>query len=63
MACSEERDPDSMLTADYKAGKEEAITEGTWTAIEEDLWSKQLLKSPIYTRGWVFQGIKMFESL
>lgn len=26
--------------------------------VPEDLWKAQLLSSPLYTRGWVFQGEK-----
>lgn len=28
----------------------------TWRAVSEDLWSRELLQSSLYTRGWVFQG-------
>jgi hypothetical protein len=27
-----------------------------WVVLDKELWAKDLLKSPIYTRGWVFQG-------
>jgi hypothetical protein len=30
--------------------------DGSWYIVVEDLWSKCLLDSFIYTRGWVFQG-------
>lgn len=28
----------------------------SWVMLDKDLWEKELLQSPIYTRGWVFQG-------
>jgi hypothetical protein len=31
-------------------------TKGSWVVLDKELWAKQLLQSPIYTRGWVFQG-------
>ena len=31
-------------------------TQGSWVVLDKELWAKQLLQSPIYTRGWVFQG-------
>jgi hypothetical protein len=31
-------------------------TQGAWIILDKELWVKQLLHSPIYTRGWVFQG-------
>ncbi len=58
-----ERDFDSICIVEYGAGEEETLPEGTWEIIEEDLWATRLLKSPIYTRGWVFQGIMTFQSL
>ncbi|CAN9115240.1 unnamed protein product [Alternaria alternata] len=30
-------------------------TQGSWVVLDKELWAKQLLQSPIYTRGWVFQ--------
>ena len=27
-----------------------------WVILDKELWAKDLLQSPIYTRGWVFQG-------
>ncbi|KAH7064283.1 heterokaryon incompatibility protein-domain-containing protein [Paraphoma chrysanthemicola] len=30
-------------------------TKGAWVVLDQELWAKELLKSPIYTRGWVFQ--------
>lgn len=27
-----------------------------WVVLDKELWAKDLLQSPIYTRGWVFQG-------
>jgi hypothetical protein len=29
---------------------------GSWVVLDKDLWAKELLQSPIYARGWVFQG-------
>lgn len=31
-------------------------TPGSWIVLDKELWAKELLQSPIYTRGWVFQG-------
>jgi hypothetical protein len=31
-------------------------TKGSWIVLDKELWAKDLLQSPIYTRGWVFQG-------
>lgn len=33
-----------------------ADTNGPWAVLDQDLWSRELLQSYIYTRGWVFQG-------
>ncbi|CAN9319309.1 unnamed protein product [Alternaria alternata] len=35
-------------------------TQGSWVVLDKELWAKQLLQSPIYTRGWVFQADKTF---
>lgn len=29
----------------------------SWRIVSSDLWDRVLLQSPLYTRGWVFQGI------
>ena len=31
-------------------------TKEPWIILDKELWAKELLGSPIYTRGWVFQG-------
>jgi hypothetical protein len=31
-------------------------TKGSWVVLDKELWAKELLQSPIYKRGWVFQG-------
>ncbi|RYO64905.1 hypothetical protein AA0113_g5476 [Alternaria arborescens] len=31
-------------------------TQGSWVVLDKELWANQLLQSPIYMRGWVFQG-------
>ncbi|KZM24591.1 hypothetical protein ST47_g4332 [Ascochyta rabiei] len=40
------RPPKSLLGTSMKQ---------SWVILEKDLWDKELLQSPIYKRGWVFQ--------
>jgi hypothetical protein len=51
-----ERDAKRILPAVYEAGDDSKLENGTWRILKENLWQNELLETPIYTRGWVFQG-------
>jgi hypothetical protein len=59
------RDAKSILPAVYEAGDDSKLENGTWRILKENLWKDELLETPIYARGWVFQGesfhILMFD--
>ncbi|CAI6333809.1 unnamed protein product [Periconia digitata] len=50
-----ERNPSDIVPATYEADDESRFEKGTWRILDENLWNKELLGSPIYTRAWVFQ--------
>jgi hypothetical protein len=51
------RDPHAILPVEYRAaGTNSYLGNQSWTVVPADMWEKELLNSPIYTRGWVFQG-------
>jgi hypothetical protein len=60
-----ERDAKSIVPAVYEAGDDSKLENGTWRILKESLWKDELLETPIYARGWVFQGeslcILMFD--
>jgi hypothetical protein len=60
-----ERDAKSIIPAVYEAGDDSKLENGTWRILKENLWKDELLETPIYARGWVFQGeslcILMFD--
>lgn len=51
-----DRDPDSVLPAQFRSRANCRLGENKWTIVPADLWERELLSSFIYTRGWVFQG-------
>jgi hypothetical protein len=51
-----ERDAKSIIPAVYEAGDDSKLENGTWRILKENLWKDELLETPIYARGWVFQG-------
>jgi hypothetical protein len=51
------REAYNVLPARYQAeGKSPMFGNRAWRIVSEDLWNSQLLQTPIYKRGWVFQG-------
>lgn len=52
------REPESVLPVQYKSKKDSPMFHGKkWRIVPEDLWTRELLHSRLYTRGWVFQGM------
>lgn len=52
-----EREPFEVLPARFAAdGISPTFGRKTWRIVREDLWEQSLLKTPLYGRGWVFQG-------
>ncbi|KAF2799805.1 HET-domain-containing protein [Melanomma pulvis-pyrius CBS 109.77] len=50
------RDPSAIIPDQFSTnGSSAKLKESTWRIFPEDLWKSQLLESPIYKRGWVFQ--------
>ncbi|RMZ72069.1 arginase [Pyrenophora seminiperda CCB06] len=51
------RIPHEILPVKYQGtNATHRLGEKTWTIVPADLWEKELLISPIYSRGWVFQA-------
>jgi hypothetical protein len=54
------REPRSVFDLDDVSDTDDNCTAREWIMLDKDLWSEHLLQSPIYTRGWVFQGKAAF---
>ena len=52
-----ERDPDDITPVRYQAEKSAMFGSKAWAAVPGDLWDRELLRTKLYVRGWVFQGI------
>ncbi|KAF2204607.1 HET-domain-containing protein [Delitschia confertaspora ATCC 74209] len=51
-----ERDANGVIPIRYEAdGKNGMLERKPWRIVAGDLWDKDLLQSPLYRRGWVFQ--------
>lgn len=50
------REPNFVTDLDDIDSTEKDSEAREWMVLDKDLWSERLLQSPIYTRGWVFQG-------
>lgn len=51
------RDPYSVTASQVEMAMG-SLTFGThrWRVLRADLWDNELLRMPLYTRGWVYQG-------
>lgn len=51
------RNPQDIIAPCFQLSKESAIFGNQkWCVFRGDLWEHELLKKPLYTRGWVYQG-------
>ncbi|KAF1954420.1 HET-domain-containing protein [Byssothecium circinans] len=52
-----EREPFEVLPAKFESGEKSPMFGGkkTWRVVRGDMWDQVLLKTSLYTRGWVFQ--------
>lgn len=52
-----ERDPYQALLARFEAPKGSLLFgKQRWRVVRGDIWEHDLLKRPLYSRGWVYQG-------
>lgn len=52
-----DRKQHQVLPASFEGdGHSPMFGKQVWRAVREDLWEQDLLKTPLYGRGWVFQG-------
>lgn len=51
------RNPDDVMPAIYQPKATSPLFgKQTWRIVPENLWDSELLRTPLYVRGWVFQG-------
>ena len=51
------REPYEALPSHFEAsGNSSIFGQKKWRVIRGDIWNFGLLKRPLYTRGWVYQG-------
>lgn len=46
-----------VLSAKFESESSPRFNGRSWRIVSSDLWDRELLGSPLYTRGWVFQGV------
>jgi hypothetical protein len=54
-----DREGEDIVAPLYRPTRETAFfsRHRSWRVLRRDLWNRDLLKSWLYTRGWVFQGV------